>query len=125
MVSPAVSPDEEVWRRDVAQTVLHRQLTTAAQRHSEVNTVTQLLKMQSLRLVACPLGWPSHRSIPYMIQSPLFSSARSGELQGDERVMGEVKTNKAIDGTCLPWIYTRKIQASPSTSEIMWTGWRT
>nr|CAI5854058.1 unnamed protein product [Callosobruchus analis] len=35
-----------------------------------------------------------------MIVSPLSSSARSGELQDDERVMGEVKTNEAIDGTC-------------------------
>nr|CAI5840549.1 unnamed protein product [Callosobruchus analis] len=42
--SPAVSPDEEVWRWDIAQTSLSRQLTTAAQRHPEVNTVSQLLK---------------------------------------------------------------------------------
>nr|CAH7727952.1 unnamed protein product [Callosobruchus chinensis] len=91
MVSPAVSPDEGVWRRDVAQTALSRQLTSAAQRHPEVSTVTQLLKMQYPRLGTCLAGYPKHRSIPYTIESPLSSSARSGELQGDERVMGEEK----------------------------------
>nr|CAI5852029.1 unnamed protein product [Callosobruchus analis] len=79
MVSPAVSPDEEVWRRDVAQTALSRQLTSAAKRHPEVNTVTQLLRNAISEARDLPGGLPQSQIDPlYDRVTALFVSEERG-----------------------------------------------
>ncbi|CAH2020299.1 unnamed protein product [Acanthoscelides obtectus] len=58
LVSPAASPEEILWRQDVAQTARSCKLTRAAQQHLEVNTVTQLLRNAISEACDLPMGQP-------------------------------------------------------------------
>nr|CAI5847801.1 unnamed protein product [Callosobruchus analis] len=94
MVSPAVSPDEEVWRRDVAQTALSRQLTSAAKRHPEVNMVTQLLRNAISEARDLPGGLPQSQIDPiYDRVTALFVSEERG-VAGRRKGHGRVSASR-------------------------------